>query len=80
MLKRHRDEIYIFLTNNKNDAYEAFYYEMENHEYAINWDGDDDILGCFDLNYDKLVEFGLKDIYERARRDYMKAAVENNWF
>ena len=80
MLKRHRDEIYIFLTNDKQDAYEAFRYEMENHEYAINWDGDDDVLDCFHLTYDKLVEFDLKDVYERARRDYMKDAVENNWF
>lgn len=80
MLLRHRDEIYIFLTNNKQDAYEAFRYEMENHEYAINWDGDADVLGEFNLTEKKLHEFGLNDIYYRAQRDYMKDAIDNEWF
>lgn len=28
-------------------AYEAFEYEMFNHEYPINWEGDYDVCSCF---------------------------------
>lgn len=28
-------------------AKDAFKYEMRNHEYAINWQGDYDVIGCF---------------------------------
>ena len=28
-------------------AYEAIYYEMANHEYHINWEGDYDVCACF---------------------------------
>lgn len=28
-------------------AYDAFFYEMGNHEYHINWQGDWDVLSCF---------------------------------
>ena len=41
---------------------------MENHEYAIYWDGDDDVLGCFGLTYDKLVDnaYELYDMVDRG--------------
>ena len=28
-------------------AYEAIFYEMGNHEYHINWEGDYDVMSCF---------------------------------
>lgn len=33
--------------NNYNYWYEAFKYEMFNHEYVINWEADFDVISCF---------------------------------
>lgn len=41
MLKRHTEELQNAMKN-EQFAEEAFRYEMDNHEYAINWSGDDD--------------------------------------
>lgn len=54
----------------------AFLYEMDNHEYAINWDGDADVLACFNLDEKQLLERGLDGAYRRARRAHMKHAQE----
>lgn len=76
MLKRHSKEIKELITNDKDIAEAAFLYEMDNHEYAINWDGDDDVLNCFGMNFDDLQEAGLMDAYRRARNAHMKHAEE----
>lgn len=75
MLKRHREEIHELLKD-EQAAEEAFLYEMDNHEYAINYDGDADVLACFDLSFKKLDEMGLRDAYLRARNRHMKNAEE----
>lgn len=61
-------------------AEEAFRYEMDNHEYAINWQGDWDVCSCFfSVEYesgktgdDYLKESGCSDeiikAYHRAAR------------
>ena len=73
-------------------AVSAFRYEMDNHEYAINYyQGDWEVVGCFskkelvyaeEKNYkDYLIEAGLEDLipwYEEARASHMKAAED--WF
>jgi len=73
-------------------AVSAFRYEMDNHEYAINYyQGDWEVVGCFskkpleygdDKNYkDYLYEAGLEDLipeYQEARASHYKAAEE--WF
>jgi len=76
MLKRHTQDVKDLITNDKDIAEAAFLYEMDNHEYAINWDGDDDVLRCFGMDYDDLVEAGLEDAYRRARNAHMKHAEE----
>lgn len=76
MLKRHTQEIKDAIIADKELAEAAFRYEMDNHEYAINWDGDDDVLRCFGMDYDDLVEFNLKDAYRRARNAHMKYMEE----
>ena len=76
MFKRHNQEVHEALED-KDFAEGAFLYEMNNHEYAINWDGDDDILDCFALTYDKLREMGLEDAYCRARNEHMRIARED---
>ena len=49
---------------------------MDNHEYAINWDGDDDVLGCLGMTYDNLVDWDLLGVYLQARREHMRKAHE----
>lgn len=75
MMKRHREEIFELLKD-KQAAEEAFLYEMDNHEYAINWSGDDDVMACFNIDHDKLDEMGLREAYLRARRKHMEHARE----
>lgn len=74
-------------------AKSAIYHEMCNHEYGINWQGDWDVMSCFgNVEYvdaaDDLRQYwdalGWDDTQRRAyldaRRDYNKAAMENDWF
>ena len=75
MMKRHREEIYELLKN-EQDAEEAFLYEMDNHEYAINWSGDEDVMACFNLTEQKLREMNLVQAYLRARKKHMVHARE----
>lgn len=75
MLKRHTQELHEALKD-ENFAEAAFLYEMDNHEYAINWSGDDDVMRCFAVDYDKLDEMGLRNAYLRARHQHMKNAQE----
>ena len=74
MLKRHTQELKDLITNDKDIAEAAFRYEMDNHEYAINYDGDDDVLSCFGMDFDDLQEAGLMDAYRRARNAHMRYA------
>jgi hypothetical protein len=75
MLKRQDEEL---LEAMKDDDFAegAFLYEMDNHEYAINWSGDEDVLACFNMNTAMLREMGLVDAYRRARHQHMKNAEE----
>lgn len=76
MLKRHTAEIKDKLIEDKDFAEAAFLYEMDNHEYAINWSGDADVLSCFGLDKKDLVELGLDAVYRRARDQHFKNAEE----
>lgn len=76
MLERHSDEIKALIMSNTELAEAAFLYEMDNHEYAINWDGDDDVLACFGIKFDELEENGLLNSYRRARDKHYKHAIE----
>ena len=75
MMKRHKLELLDALKD-EEFAEAAFLYEMDNHEYAINWDGDADVLACFNLDEKKLVEMGLDGAYRRARKAHYKHAEE----
>ena len=76
LLERHTKELREKLKEDEEFAEAAFLYEMDNHEYAINWDGDADVLDCFSLDWDMLRKFGLHHAYDRARRQHMKNAEE----
>ena len=75
MMKRHKEEVHEALKN-KDFAEAAFLYEMDNHEYAINWSADEDVLSCFNLSLEKLKEMDLVDAYNRARNAHFKHAEE----
>lgn len=77
-------------------AYDAFMYEMGNHEYHINYEGDWDVLSCFGLN-DNVCEYedgkdvdeymdamGLSPVtkaaYHDARGDFLRMADEKGWY
>ena len=72
-------------------ARNAFKYEMFNHEYAINWQGDWDVINCFcKVKYDggaegfhggELEQAPWSDEIKRAYRDAaheVMAAYANN--
>lgn len=69
ILKRHTDEVKEALQD-KDFALAAFLYEMDNHEYAINYDGDGDVLGCFGMEMDDLEKMGLETVYQLARKKH----------
>lgn len=75
MFRRHSKEIHEALKD-EEFAEGAFLYEMNNHEYAINWEGDENVLGCFSLTFEKLREMGLENAYRRARNEHMRIARE----
>ena len=75
MFKRHTKELHEALKD-EEFAEAAFLYEMDNHEYAINWDGDDDVLDCFALTFENLKEMNLLNAYNRARKAHYKHAEE----
>lgn len=75
MMARHREELLAAL-NDEEFAEAAFLYEMDNHEYAINWTGDEDVLACFYLDEKLLYEKGLDRAYRRARKKHMQHAID----
>lgn len=76
MLKRHTDEVKDRLKSDPDFAMAAFLYEMDNHEYAINWSGDEDVLACFAIDWSDIEEWGLQLAWATARRKHMKHAEE----
>ena len=74
-------------------AFDAFYYEMANHEYHINWEGDWDVLNCFGHipssdpdeslgHYFDLCGFEpqTRAAYSKARRQFLLDADSNDWY
>lgn len=81
------------LMSDHDFAVSAFRYEMDNHEYGINLQGDWDVCNCFtkkecDYGYDKtyveyLTEAGHEDwisAYREAKSSHLQAADEGEWW
>lgn len=71
MLERHTKETKEAMKD-PDFAEAAFLYEMDNHEYAINWSGDEDVLACFAMSGEELRKMGLQMAYDRARNKHFK--------
>lgn len=90
MLKRHACEVADAMRD-PAFARGAFLYEMGDHEYCINWQGDWDVCGCFgECEYeedktgpDYLLEMGYPPetvgAYLDARREHVRTAEGNGW-
>ena len=72
LCERHSDELKEAMKD-KKFAETAFRYEMDNHEYAINWEGDSDVLACFGYSgMDELKADGLSSAYCKAREEHIE--------
>jgi hypothetical protein len=76
MLERHTKELHEKLKNDVEFAEAAFLYEMDNHEYAINWSADEDVLDSLSLTWERIRKWGLQMAYQSARNKHMKHAEE----
>lgn len=74
MLDRQQKELIRHLLDDEAFAEAAFLYEMDNHEYAINWSADEDVLDCFGITFEKINQWGLQRAYRRARERHMEHA------
>ena len=77
MLERQTEEIKQKLIDDIEFAEAAFLYEMDNHEYAINWSADEDVMDCFCINWDFIRRHGLQMAYDSARDKHFKQM--ENW-
>ena len=76
MLKQQVIDLKTRMIDDAEFAEAAFLYEMDNHEYAINWSGDEDVLRCFAMKEEELEQLDLVDAYLKARKQHMKNAKE----
>ena len=74
LLEHHKKELREKMSTDKELAYEALLYEMDNHEYAINWSADEDVLDSLSLNWDMIRKWGLQMVYDQARNQHMRNA------
>lgn len=74
LLERQREELLQRIKDDPIFAEAAFLYEMDNHEYAINWTGDEDVLDCFGITFDNIREWDLEYAWSMARRKHMEHA------
>ena len=72
MLEGHTKEVKEKLKNDVEFAEAAFLYEIDNHEYAINWSADEDVLGCFCIDWGFIRKHGLQMAYDSARNKHFK--------
>ena len=76
LLENHDEEMKQRLRDDPEFAEAAFEYEMDNHEYAINWSADEDVLAAFNITFENINMWGLQTAYRRARDKHLKHAEE----
>lgn len=68
------------LMEDRNFAVDAYFYEMCNHEYSINWDGDWDVLQYFGKEDISDLNEIQQSYYSEAKAKYLKKAEECGWY
>ena len=76
LLECQDEELKQRLKDDPEFAYEAFLYEMDNHEYAINWGADEDVLAAFNISFEFIRKHGLQMAYDQARNQHFRNAEE----
>ena len=76
LLEYQDEEMKQRLKDDPDFAEAAFLEEMDNHEYAINWSADEDVLDCFNITFDFIRKHGLQMAYDSARNKHIKHAEE----
>lgn len=76
LFTRHDKELKEKLKSDPDFAEAVFRYEMDNHEYAINWSADEDVLAALGISFEFIRKHGLQMAYDRARNQHMKYAQE----
>lgn len=74
LLDRHDREMKRQLIKDPEFAEAALLYEMDNHEYAINWSADEDVLAAFNIDWEFIHKHELQLVYNQARRKHMEHA------
>lgn len=57
-----------------------FYYEMCNHEFAINWDGEEEVLDVCNISKKELKIPEVLRAWNAAKSRYYHDAEKNEWF
>ena len=76
LLENQREELLQRMRDDALFAEAAFRYEMDNYEYAINWTGDEDVLGHFGITFEHINRWGLQHAWTMAKRKHMEYAEE----
>lgn len=74
LLDRQQEELLQRLRDDPIFAEAAFLYEMDNHEYAINYSGDEDVLDCFGITFKDINSWGLQYAWNMAKHKHMENA------
>ena len=74
LLEYQREELLQRMRDNPIFAEEAFLYEMDNHEYAINHSGDEDVLDRFGITFEHINCWGLQYAWNMAKHKHMEHA------
>ena len=74
LLENQREEMLQRIKDDPIFAEAAFLYEMDNHEYAINWTGDEDVLDCFGITFEHINRWDLQYAWNMAKRKHMEHA------
>jgi hypothetical protein len=74
LLEDQREEMLQRIKDDPIFAEAAFLYEMDNHEYAINWTGDEDVLACFGITFEHINQWNLQYAWGMAKHKHMEHA------
>ena len=78
--QEHKDRIFTPAGIDKEYLESMFYYEMCNHEFAINWDGTEEVLAVCRMEEKDLEIPEIGAAWKAAKARYYADAEKNDWF